>query len=48
MNPCGALKKTNKIKLEDVIAILTLSLFSWSYSYIVWDLKYKFSKISTL
>ena len=27
MNPCGALEKTNKIKLEDVIAILTLSLF---------------------
>ena len=27
IDPCGAPKKLKKIKLEDVIAILTLSLF---------------------
>ena len=49
MDPCGAPKKTKQKKLKDVIAILTLSIFSAEvYLCIASDLRLKFSKLSTL
>ena len=42
-------KILNRIKLEDVIAILTLSLsLAQVINIIAYDLKYEFSKFSTL
>ena len=40
-------KRLYKIKLQDVIAILTLSLF-WAEVINILDLKYESSKLSTL
>ena len=51
IDPCGVPKKTKQNKIRRCKSyILTFSLFycSWSYSYIAQDLKYKFSKNSTL